>query len=53
MLFSAAALLVPIAIGLFAAALVLIGDEIVTFINHGDKADSFLGQAGKKIPATR
>ena len=48
--FNASALLIPIAIGLFAAALVLIGDEIVTFINHGDKADSFMGRLAKKFP---
>ena len=49
-LFNASALLIPIAIGAFAAALVLTGDEIVTFINHGDKADSFLGRLAKKFP---
>ena len=49
-LFNASALLIPIAIGAFAAALVLAGDEIVTFINHGDKADSFLGRLAKKFP---
>ena len=48
--FNASALLIPIAIGLFAASLVLIGDEIVTFINHGDKADTFLGRLAKKFP---
>ena len=50
LMLNASVLLIPIAISAFAASLFLIGDEIVKFINYGDKADTFLGRFAKKFP---